>query len=343
MQLEVAELVGEHRQHLARAHRLEQGVEEHDPLLPEEPGEVGVAVGGATRGVHHEDAARAEADAPGQGDDPVAELALGQRGELVEERGEEGRIDPGREKAEGARDHPCPEPPRRARLLHDREDGGRDGRAEGGPEGQSFQEVQGEATQGLAVEAVLLFDDERAVEGERQLEQGAQQTQDGKEEEARRHGTAPEGRRQAAGASLRPPEAGEREEGQGDQHFDPSRDPPEAVAVLRVGDSFLHLIVRDPQDAARLGLARGVAPIAPVQGGERVLGEDLREAQGDEEKEERVHRTSGTGRAPARNSYSSEGGTTPSAPGGATGGSAPTWRSRATSRAKRKRSPSATG
>jgi hypothetical protein len=45
MELEVAELVGEDGQDLARAHRLEQGVEQHDALLPEEPGEVGVAVG----------------------------------------------------------------------------------------------------------------------------------------------------------------------------------------------------------------------------------------------------------------------------------------------------------
>ena len=74
-----------------------EGVEEHDPLLAEDAGEVGVAVGGAARGVHHEDAARPEARAAGEVEDRLAQLAVRQRREAVEERREHGRVDPGGE------------------------------------------------------------------------------------------------------------------------------------------------------------------------------------------------------------------------------------------------------
>ncbi len=78
VELEMAELVGQHGHDLPRAQGFEEGVEEHDPLVAEESGEVGVAVGGSARRVHHEKAARPEARPLRQGLDRVLELALGQ-------------------------------------------------------------------------------------------------------------------------------------------------------------------------------------------------------------------------------------------------------------------------
>ena len=57
LQLEVTELVREHRLDLVRREALEQRVEEHDALRAAEAGEVRVAVARAPRAVHHEQAA----------------------------------------------------------------------------------------------------------------------------------------------------------------------------------------------------------------------------------------------------------------------------------------------
>ena len=63
LQLEVAELVREHRLDLLGREAFEQRVEEHDALGLAEAGEVRVAVAGALRAVHHVEARAAEAAA----------------------------------------------------------------------------------------------------------------------------------------------------------------------------------------------------------------------------------------------------------------------------------------
>ncbi|MFN8095465.1 MAG: aminotransferase class I/II-fold pyridoxal phosphate-dependent enzyme [Vicinamibacteria bacterium] len=121
-QPEVAELVREHGRDLADGQGGDEGVQEDDPLLAEQAREVGVAVGRAPRRVHHEQTAGAEASALGEREDRFAQLAVGQGREAVEDRGEDGRVDPGGEDVEGRHESPGPQPPRRPHPLHHREE-----------------------------------------------------------------------------------------------------------------------------------------------------------------------------------------------------------------------------
>ena len=98
--MEVAEFVGEHRLDLVGVELVEQGVEEHDALGGAQPGEVRVAVRRAARAVHHEQALGAEAAAREQGLDARLQRSIGERGEFVEQRRDEGRPDHHREQVE---------------------------------------------------------------------------------------------------------------------------------------------------------------------------------------------------------------------------------------------------
>ena len=67
MQPEVSELVREHGFDFGSLQPLDQRIEEHDALVATDAGEVGVAVHGASRAVHHEHAFRGESAACEQG------------------------------------------------------------------------------------------------------------------------------------------------------------------------------------------------------------------------------------------------------------------------------------
>ena len=285
----MAELVGQHGHHLARAHRLEERVEEDDPLLAEDAGEVGVAVGGAAGGVHDGDPPGAEAGATGQVEDRLLQLPLRERGEPVEDRREDGRVDPGREEAEGGGDAPGPQPPRRAHPLHEPEDRGEDGAAEEGGEGGALQPVEEEAADGLAVEPVLLLDAEGRVEVEGQLEERREEAEHREEGEAGGDRSRAERGRDAAGRRLDGAEAARGQEREAHEHLRPAIDERKAVPVAGVGHGLRHLFLADAEGPARLAEAAGVGGVPPVQAGEGGLDGLLEKAEGEEEGEERGH------------------------------------------------------
>ena len=93
MQLEVAQLVRQHRLDLVLVQARDERVEEHDALGLAEAGEVGVAVGAAARAIHHEQPAGLEAAFGEQLLDAALERAFLHGRELVEQRRDERRID----------------------------------------------------------------------------------------------------------------------------------------------------------------------------------------------------------------------------------------------------------
>ena len=92
-ELEVAELVRQHRLDLVRCKPLEQRVEEDDAPGAPEAREERVAVARAARAVHHEEPAAREAAAAEQRLDRLARGAFGQRRELVEQRRDHGGVE----------------------------------------------------------------------------------------------------------------------------------------------------------------------------------------------------------------------------------------------------------
>ena len=101
--LKVAEFVGQHRFDFAGLQALEQGVEEHDPLVRAEAGEIGVAMAGTLGSVHDEDAAVGKTAALQQIDDALAEGLILQGDEAIEDRRDQRGIEP--EHGQGKR-HP---------------------------------------------------------------------------------------------------------------------------------------------------------------------------------------------------------------------------------------------
>ena len=89
--LEVPDFVRQHGLQLQLGQLLDQRVKQHD--LPEaaKAGEEGIRVPGAFAAVHDLDAAGAEAGPLGQLQQALAQAALGQRRELVEQRQDEHR------------------------------------------------------------------------------------------------------------------------------------------------------------------------------------------------------------------------------------------------------------
>mgnify|MGYP003693772595 CR=1 FL=1 len=141
LQLEVAELVREHRLHLVRRQAFEQRVEEHDALRASESGEERVAVARAAGSVHHEQAAIGEIAAGEQRLDRVTRRAFGQWRELVEERRDHGRVERQQQKLEGDPRGPGPEPPQRSRGAHQPHHERRQRQAERGADGHPLREI----------------------------------------------------------------------------------------------------------------------------------------------------------------------------------------------------------
>ena len=170
-QLEVAQFVRQHGLDLLRLETRQQGVEEHDALGAAEAREIGVAVGAALAAVHHEQAARREADARHQALDALLEAGVFERGELVEHRRDHARVDRNHEQLEPAPHQPGIEPPQVARLVHQGEHHPQQRQADDGADDRALDEV-GEPQAGRhLVEAEALFQHELAVPVQRQVEQ----------------------------------------------------------------------------------------------------------------------------------------------------------------------------
>ena len=80
----MADFVAQHRLQLGHCHLLDEGVEEHDALVLEEPVQVSVGVGAAFRAVHCEELGQRKVELFGECENGVFQFALRQRLVLVE-------------------------------------------------------------------------------------------------------------------------------------------------------------------------------------------------------------------------------------------------------------------
>ena len=129
-ELVMAELVGENRQDLVRAVLGEQRIEEHDALGLSEPREISVAVGRALRRVHDEEPFRLEAALAQQSFDPSFHRLVLHRGEAVEERRDEGRVDDQHHEHERHDGDEAEDPPKLGQGVQEEEQAVEQGHAE---------------------------------------------------------------------------------------------------------------------------------------------------------------------------------------------------------------------
>ena len=118
--VDVAELVRDDEPHLAGRELLEQVVVDHDALGAADAGDVGVGRRRAPGGVHHVDLADVDARLAGQREHGRARRAVGQRGELVEQRVEHDRREVRRGDAEGDHHGGRRRPPAAPEAAHAR-------------------------------------------------------------------------------------------------------------------------------------------------------------------------------------------------------------------------------
>jgi hypothetical protein len=256
VELEVAQLVGEHGLDLPWCHGLAKRVEEHDPLATTQAREVRVGVRRPARTVHHENTLAGEAGPLQQVPDALQERVVVQRCELEEEGGDEDGVGPGEEQRDADPRGPEQEPPERAaapdepkRAVHERA-------AEQDREQRLLQEVAREERGRGAIEAEALLDDEGAVDGE------GQQAELGEEQRAQHEGGAGEQRSLVPHPRQRLEAAAERER----QQHGRARgrgDPAEAEATDRV---VRGLLVGGERDRLResVGDRRAMRPDVPL-------------------------------------------------------------------------------
>ena len=169
--LEMTEFMREHGFQFVMPQRVDESVEEHDAFAVADTREIGIAMSRAAGAVHDENALAVEAATLQQCLDTLAEAEVGQRGEFVEQRRNQGGISPAHQDGERHQDRPGPQPPVRAGGIHDPEYQGQQrcskGQAQQGLHGQ----ILGELERGVAVEAVALLDHESLVDGDGQFDQ----------------------------------------------------------------------------------------------------------------------------------------------------------------------------
>src|SRR5438094_5254724 len=113
----MSQFMGEHRFDLGRGEARYQRVEENDALGRAEAGEIGVAVTGALRAVHHEQAPGAESTSGEQALDPAAQPRILERREFIEPAYKNGRVEELNDQAERNPDCPRRHPPHGPRTY----------------------------------------------------------------------------------------------------------------------------------------------------------------------------------------------------------------------------------
>jgi hypothetical protein len=127
----------------------------------------------APAAVHHEKALGGKAAALHQGTHALGQGLVGERLELVEQRRDDRRVEHQQHEVEG---HPCqpgPQPPQAARGAHDPQDQRRQRQGDGDAHERSLGQVGQPQAERHAVEAESLFDAERLVPTEWQLDDRA--------------------------------------------------------------------------------------------------------------------------------------------------------------------------
>ena len=150
----------QHRLDFVRRKPLEQRVEEDDAPRAPEAREERVAVAGAPRAVHHEEAAVLEADTVEQRLDRGARRTFGQRRELVEQRSDHGGVEREEQELEPDPERPGPDPPQRSRGLHQPQHERRERQPQCRADQNSLREVGDPERARRPVEAELRFDAE---------------------------------------------------------------------------------------------------------------------------------------------------------------------------------------
>ena len=169
MQPEMAQLVREHGLDFLLIDALEQRIEEHDALVAADAREIGIAVRRAARSVHHEHASPGrKAAAREQRFHALAQGRVVERREAIEQRRDEARRGPRECEADAEPDEPGPQPPPRARPVHQRERREHEGRADCESQRPSLEQVEREQTRRDSVESEPRLDAKRAPQRERQ-------------------------------------------------------------------------------------------------------------------------------------------------------------------------------
>ena len=177
----VAEFVRQHGLDLRRIQAIEECVEEDDALGLAEACEVGVAMAGAPRAVHHEQALRLEAALGQKGLDAAPQIAVFHGRELVEQRRDEGWVHREHQHVETAPDQPYPEPPQRSHAAHKPEHGQHQGKSHRRRDQRLLGQITDEHGRGHLVETEARFKAEHAVGIERQVDQGTDDADHGDE------------------------------------------------------------------------------------------------------------------------------------------------------------------
>ena len=179
--LEVAQLVGQHRVHLAGVQLLEQGVVKHHALGRAKAGEVGIGVGRAAAAVHHKQALGGKAAALHERRHTGAQGLVVQRLELVEQRRNHRGVEHQHQEVKAHPHGPGPQPPQRAGRAHQPHNECSNGQPNDRGQQQAFHQVGGPQARGDFVKAKALFQPKGGVEAERQVDQAANQGKGGQQ------------------------------------------------------------------------------------------------------------------------------------------------------------------
>lgn len=169
-ELPVAELVGEDGHDFLGLAVLEEGVVDDNVLLPGQAVEEGVGVGAALAAVNDVELLEREVEGAGKLLDLCLELAILQRGELVEERLDEDWVRGDGQELDAGGEDPEVKDELAAGLLDNLEEAGEDRGHDDGNDGVGLDGIGDEEGGGLFVEAKLLLEDKGAVQAGRQAE-----------------------------------------------------------------------------------------------------------------------------------------------------------------------------
>lgn len=169
-------------------------------LFPRKTKEVGIGVSAALAAVDDEEFMKRELEAGGESVDLGLELALGERGELVEEGQDEGWVGGGHEDLQAGDEKPQPEKELVTSLLNNLEEAGEDGRGDSGGDEVGLDQVAEEQSGRLLVKAVLLLQDEGVVKLRREIED----LLEGKESKDEENRVADLARESSGGVSQEP-------------------------------------------------------------------------------------------------------------------------------------------
>jgi hypothetical protein len=163
--LPVAQLVGKNSDNLFSFALLDKSIVDNNVLLPGETKEIGVGVGAALAAIDDVELVQGKLEAGGEGFNTRLEVAILERGELVEQGQDGNGVDGDHEDLETSSESPEVEEELVARLLDNLEETGKNGRGEDKSQELGLEDVGDKELRGLLVEAKLFLEDEGVVDG----------------------------------------------------------------------------------------------------------------------------------------------------------------------------------